>query len=204
MRRDRKISDAAYDLDVKNDPFVGEYIAARDLTSQDPPKYIHKLEELAYRGSILSILYVADAMRKGRVYERDLKGAEKWYSAAIDAGSVRGLHGLGLTYYNEKKYDQAIEKFQIAISRNYPPAMNSLAGMYFYGEGVARDLIAAKVLWKRGSLLGHFYSKRNYAWALMTGDYGALERPHGILLWMSAALTLLQIFMSDRYTDRMR
>jgi TPR repeat protein len=201
---DKRNIDDPYDRDVRSDPFLAEYETARDLVKQDPNMGVNRLEELSYKGSILSILYIADSMRTGWVYEQDLPGAEKWYAVAVEAGSVRGLHGLALAHKQQGRYEESLAELERAVELNYPPAMNSLAAMHFYGTGVPEDRDKARKIWRRGIKMGHFYSKKHLAWEYMRGKYGPLRIFEGLLLLMNAAIGVFIIANKSIYTDRLR
>ena len=129
-----------FDADASNDPFLVDYERARDLLqTADWRQGLQELEGLARRGSIMSILLVADAMRDGWKYDKDLPGAEAWYRVAAESGSARGLFGRGLTHLLMDRFSEAIQDLEATIARGYPPAFNALAGVYFRGDGVPVD-----------------------------------------------------------------
>ncbi|MDB5492720.1 MAG: hypothetical protein JWP86_57, partial [Phenylobacterium sp.] len=151
-----------YDSDARDDPFIAEYERARDsLHTSEWRRRLEELEQLAYRGSIMSILLVSDAMRDGWMYDQDLPGAEAWYRVAVESGSARGLFGLGLTHLLMGRFSEAVQDLEAAIARNYPPAYNALAGIYFRGDGVPVDRPRARHLWRKGAAMGHLPAKRN-------------------------------------------
>jgi tetratricopeptide (TPR) repeat protein len=75
----------------------------------------------------MATLYIADAMRLGTLYDEDLRGAERWYIAAAQAGSGRALTGLALTYLAMGRREEAIAELRKATRLPYPPAFNILA-----------------------------------------------------------------------------
>lgn len=194
-----------FDLDAGADPLLAEYERARDLLQgSDWPRGLKAMEALAYRGSIMSILLVADAMRSGWMYEQDLPGAEAWYRVAVESGSARGLFGLGLTHLLMHRFDDAIGELETAIARNYPPAYNALAGVYFRGDGVPADRRRALELWRKGASLGHLPAKKNLVLQSVWGRFGFSERVMGILKIVAVGLEIGKARATDRCTDRLR
>ena len=191
-----------YDRDVLTDSYLNEYEDSVALALAEPAVAIARMEALAFKGSIMAILYVADAMRTGWIYgEKYLERAEGWYQVAVNAGSVRALHNLGLTQRDRGDDGSAIANISAAISKNYPPAMNSMATMKFRGEVVAKDLEGARMLWKRASSLGHVPSSRNLAAAYSNGKFGWYRVPLGLIISVRAAI---QSANASLYSDRLR
>lgn len=194
-----------YDLDARNDPFLSEYERARGLVgTPDWRNGVQELERLAYGGSLMSMLLVADAMRSGWMYDQDLPGAEAWYRVAADSGSARGLFGLGVTYLLMDRFSEAIQNLESAIARDFPPALNALAGIYYRGDGVPVDRQRALDLWLRGASLGHLPSKRNLVQQSIRGRFGPWRLAVGILTLLPVAIELGTVRATNRYTDRLR
>jgi TPR repeat protein len=191
-----------YDRDARSDPFLSEYAEARALAFTEPEAAIKSMEALAFKGSIMAILYVADAMQTGWIYGTKYpERAEGWYRVAAEAGSSRALHELGLTQRDRGDFDAAVSSITSAISANYPPAINSMAIMKYRGLGVPRDREEARALWARAADLGHAPSSRNLAMAYLNRAFGWWRVPLGLLeLVRSTALYAV----SERYSDRRR
>lgn len=194
-----------YDADARDDLLFAEYERARDLLyGKDWRRGLQELESLANRGSVMSILLIADALRRGWKYARDLPNAEAWYQVAVERGSVRGRYGLGLTHIAMGRFDKAIEGLNAAIIRNYPPAYSVLAGIYFEGKGVPVDRKKALNLWRRGASLGHLPSKRNLAYQRLRGADGLVGRIKGFFTGLQWAIEMVGVQDRNRYTDRLR
>jgi len=193
------------DLDARNDQFLGEYERARELLQgSDWRLGLEEIERLAYRGSIMSILLVSDAMRSGWMYDQDLPGAETWYQVAVKLGSARGLFGLGLTRLMMHRFDQAIQDLEAAIGRGYAPAYNALAGIYFRGDGVPVDQGRALDLWRKGASFGHLPAKRNILQQSIHGRYGLWGMFTGLFTLLPVVLEIGIVRTTNRYTDRLR
>jgi tetratricopeptide (TPR) repeat protein len=180
-----------FDRDARSDPYLAEYKRVVDLlwTSEWRPA-LKELEGLARNGSIMSILLIADLIRAGRMYERDLPGAEEWYRIAVETGSARGHFGLGLTYRDMGRLEDAVRELEVAIARNFPPALNALAVMYFRGEAGLVDRPKALDLWRRGASLGHIPSKRNLVEQYVHGSYGLWRRILGNVAVLPVAIEI--------------
>jgi TPR repeat protein len=106
-----------YEPDDRFDPFIEEYRQLRSLISSEGTSAVPKMEALAYRGSVMAVVFIADQMRIGSFYDRDLPGAERWYRSAADSGSARALHGLGLTHWLMGGRSEAVEEFERAVAQ---------------------------------------------------------------------------------------
>lgn len=180
-------------VDGRNDPYFAEFAQARDLLlGPDWRDGLDALEALAHRGSLNSMLLVAGCMMKGWGYEQALPLAVAWYQAAVESGSTRGLHGLGLAHSRMEQYGEAIEALQAAVARSYPPAYDALAYMYAYGHGVPVDRKRALRLWREGYSLGHLMSKRGVILALARGYAGFRGRIEGWLNILPLAVEIMR------------
>lgn len=194
-----------YDIDARNDPFLREYEAARSLLrGSDWRKGLDDLEALAHRGSLMSMLLVADALRVGWGYDQELTEAETWYQAAVESGSARGLYGLGLAHRQMGQFSAAILDLEAAIAMDFPPAYDGLASMYFLGEGVPVDRQRALDLWNQGVALGHIGSKRSLLHHCLHGRYGFWRQVRAILNALPLAIEIVRLRNASGYTDRLR
>jgi TPR repeat protein len=193
-----------YDADARRDPYFAEYVTARELLATDWRKALKDMEALAHRGSIMSMLFVSDAMRDGYKYDQDLPCAERWYRVAVESGSVRGQAGLATTHVRMGRYAQAVEELESAIAKRYPPAMNSLAVMYFRGDSIPQDKAKALDLWCRGASLGHYHSKRHLIGQSLHGKFGFWKAIWAAWLFFPTVMDLAKIRFANRYSDRMR
>lgn len=196
--------DELYDVDARSDPYLDEYVKARDRIAAEGPWAVKEMEALAYGGSIMAILYVSDAMRAGTTYDQDLPGAERWYEVAVASGSIRGLTGLAATHLLMGKVEQAVTELDAAIQKNYPPAMNDLAGIYFRGDLGRRDKAKALALYQRGAALGHFPSKVNLVRLSLRGRFGFWRRWLVVHEIPGVVADHLKIQSTNPYTDRVR
>ena len=193
-----------YDQEQKTDPYFREYSDAVARLSTEWRQATLDLKELAYRGSMMSMLYIADVKMRGWKIPQDLPGAESWFEAACKSGSLRGRCGLALTHLLMGKFSRAIDELEEVVADGYPPAMNSLAGIYFRGDGVDVDKKKAYALWRRGASLGHFHSSRHLFQQSIRGQFGAAAFIRAPLVFLSAFFKVFPALASNSHSDRMR
>jgi TPR repeat protein len=102
------------------------------------------------------------------------------------------------------RFSEAIQDLEAAIARNYPPALNALAGIYFRGDGVPVDRRRALNLWRRGASLGHLPSKRNLVQQSLRGRLGPWRFVLGVIGLLPVATELSTVKATNRYPDRLR
>ncbi len=193
------------DSDAKGDPFITEYKLARDLMKgADWPRGLKELEGLAHEGSVMSILFIADAMREGTFYDKDLPNAEDWYRVAVEAGFVRGVFGLGITHLRMGRFAEAIQDLEAAGARSYAPAYNSLAAIYFHGDGVIVDRQRALDLWRKAASLGNIPAQRNLVHQFIRGRYGFRKRVEGWAKIFPLAFEIMKLEREAPDSDRLR
>lgn len=132
---------------------AGDLLCALESASYgDEPESVYAktfdaILALAEGGDVIAMYELACiyAYRWERV--QDNAKAEYWYKSAIDSGFWAAHLGLGKLYYDEKKYDEAFEKFNTVKNFTCEQADNYLADCYYYGRGVKKDIAAAKKLY---------------------------------------------------------
>ena len=144
---------------------------AHGLLESDSKQALMDLKALADRGSLMSMLYIANAYSKGKGTAVDMQQAESWYRRAMNAGSVLGSYELGRIHYERKDYSKAEESFNVGAGQNYAPSLHMLGLMFLSGAGVKKDLSKAKQLLENATALGHVFAKRNLGSLLMAGSY---------------------------------
>jgi TPR repeat protein len=170
-----------------NDLFLGEYLSAGKMLNQDRSQALRTIEALAYRGSPLSMLFVADAMRNGGDYEVDLEKPEGWYRHAASHGSGRAMYGIGLIHLTRRDMEKAVEAFEAAGERGCGAAMWVLGLLYRRGgAGIPPDIDKARALLARGASQGHVWSSRTMSVVLMSGRYGLWARLRGYATYLAA------------------
>lgn len=180
----KKRSASAWSPNWEDEPDLSLLRRAYDKLSVDPTGAIEDLRTLSDAGSVMSMLYIAGAYRT-KIIGTDVRDSIDWYVKAIKSGSVIATYSLAVLYRNIKMFDQSIYYANMGVEFGYPPSMYLLGVIYSNGEGVQKDILAAKELWERASKLGHLFSKRNLAFWLMGGRFGALQVIRGFAMWLS-------------------
>ena len=110
--------------------------------SYDMEKAVEAFQKSADGGNS-DALYWLGHMALYRIDADRWETAIDYYNMAVDAGSAKGLNGLGTLYYAgsgvEQDYDKAIELFTRAIDGGCYSAYVNLAELYANGKGVVQD-----------------------------------------------------------------
>lgn len=98
-------------------------------------------------GSTEALIHLAEMHYVGHgVKKNDLK-AIKYYEEAVARGSIDGLYGLGMIYYqsqSEIRYTKARHYFELAAARGHAESYNQLGQFYHNGRGVNIDYTKAR------------------------------------------------------------
>jgi TPR repeat protein len=199
------MSERAYDVyRWEDEPDLDELRRLGDMLATDPARALSGLKELAGRGSIMSMVYLADAYRRGTGTEIDLLQSRDWFERAAAAGSLLASYELGWIYWDAKDYGNAHRALSTGAAREYPPSLNLLATMYARGQGVPVDVKRARELLEVAVARGHVFAKGNLGRLLMRGHFGIWQIPRGILLNLSAVKDVLILVPRDRKSERLR
>ncbi|NOU22598.1 MAG: sel1 repeat family protein [Methyloglobulus sp.] len=174
------------------------------LQSEPNPEVIKLLEDLANRGSLMSMIYIAWAYEKGNGVVADENQVISWYRRAINSGSDLATYYLGHFYLKRKDYIQAKEVFNIGALKDYSPAMYCLGCMYLEGTGCEENQDEALKLFKKASMQGHVFAKRSLAGMYLSGKYGLANIVNGLFLFFSALKNSFIIQMKDPDSDLLR
>jgi TPR repeat protein len=169
-----------------NDPLLREYQSAGRTLKRDRSEGLREIGSLAARGSTLSMLFVADVLRRGDGYKVDLEKSQGWYGHAASLGSGRAMYGLGLVHLTRGNSGNAIDAFEAAGERGCGAALWALGLLYRQGgAGVSQDIDKARTLFERGASLGHVWSSRSLSILLMSGRYGLSGRMRGCATYLA-------------------
>jgi len=188
-----------------SDLHLREYLSAGKMLQRNRAEGFQAIESLAERGSVLSILFVADAIRKGDLYRLDLDKAEGWYKRAVALGSGRAMYGLGLVHLARRDLGAAIEALQAAGHRGCGAALWALGLLYRQGgEGMTSDIALARAYFERGASLGHVWASRSLALMLMTGQFGFWQRLRGYAKYLGGFIAAPLAIFGNRVDQVMR
>lgn len=70
-------------------------------------------------------------------------------------GDLDAMFELGGLYYNKQKYNDAFSLYKKAAEKGHPGAQNSLASMYYLGEGVSENITPALLWYNKAANQGY-------------------------------------------------
>lgn len=147
----------------KDDRQYERFKQAERNFADSPEAAVEVIKGLAYDGSQVSMVFLADLMFHGNYYDSDLDDAAGWYKAAAKAGLVHGTHGLGRVALRKRDYETAHLEFVRAAQEGFAPSMNMLGLMYLRGNGVSSDPSVARQYWEEGWRRHHVWSLHHLA-----------------------------------------
>jgi TPR repeat protein len=170
----------------------------------DPKSAGGELRALAELNSVKSMNALGQAYHLGIGVQPDFVEAERWFQKAASLESYRAQYFLGRLYLGKKEYQEAKTAFEEAANRGYAPAIHHLGRMYYFGQGVDRDLGYSQQLMERAAEAGSITAKSELAIALMQGSFGRRQVFRGLLLWLSGLVEAFQVALetglgSDRF-----
>jgi TPR repeat protein len=192
------------DMYWKNEPDMTQLRHAYSLRSTDPAQSLAELRALADRGSLASMVYLAEAYTKGLGTSVDLLQAEEWYKRAAQGGSVLASYHLGRSYLAKNDYLNAMKAFESGALAGYMPSTRQLGGLYLRGTGVERDLNKAREFFERASASGNVFAKRDLAYLLIRGHFGFLQILRGAGLFFTAIKDLTVVILTDPTRENLR
>jgi TPR repeat protein len=85
------------------------------------------------------------------------------------ADEAPALYESGLSFYNEKRFEEALVKFRAAASMGHGGAMNSIGFAFYFGDGVQKDIAEARRWFKTSAETGEPRALRNLAIVFRSG-----------------------------------
>lgn len=189
------------DIEWDSEPDMDGLCTAYALLATNGSAARSKLEELADRGSVASMWYLADAYTSGRFFSKDLEKAKTWYTRAEAIGWLPASYRLGKTYFLLNDYNSAFEAFSRGAAKNYVPAMCRLAMMYKDGLGTRKDINQCRNLLNIAASKGNLFAKRDLAGLYITGSLGVLMIPYGVSMLISLAFDLAKITITREFKN---
>jgi TPR repeat protein len=177
---------------------------AHGLLATDPQRAITKLTDLAERGSLMSMVYLAEACKSGAGTSVDAERAEEWYERAARGGSVLATYHLGRIYLNRMDFPRAEEAFRAGENKGYMPSAHQLGRMLAGGIGVPKNVNAGREHLERASRGGYVFAKRDLALLLLSGQFGVLAALRGAWLFMVSMKDLIVEIFTDPTRERLR
>jgi TPR repeat protein len=191
-------------IDWAREPNIEGLNRARDLLAVAPDRARLHLEALAKRGSIMAMIYLAEAYFRGTELPGDREKVDLWYGRATDAGSIQASCYQGWLKTIDGDFAKAVELYEIGVRANFTPSIYRLGRMYYSGLGVEKDLFRAMTLLERAAVLGHVYATRDIAWMMIYGKYGLLNIPCGLYLLLANLKFLIRVKMTNPNSEFLR
>jgi TPR repeat protein len=189
---------------LADEPDVDAFWDACDQLKIAPLEAIAKLEELAAKGSALSMLYIGDSYENGRGVERNVELGDQWYRKAADRGSVEAAHRLAFAYWHRHEYGKAIEELSKLSERGFTPAMFCLGSMYYVGKGVKPSVENAMKYWKMAEARGHLLAKQRLSKLFRSGEVGFIRRITGYIKLIMLIIPALRYHINYPKSDQLR
>ena len=180
---------------------IETYDAFQNEPSQ---RLIRVLEDLADRGSSLSMIYVAEAYENGAGVAVDSAKAVEWYRRAMDSGSNLASYYLGHLFLKKENYVRALEAFSVGALDSFPPSLYRAAKMHLDGLGCERDVGLALRFLEEASEKGHVFAKRALAAMCFRGEFVPRNLIRGISLLASAVKAILVLGITEPDSDLLR
>jgi uncharacterized protein len=188
----------------QDEPDLTELHHARGLMATDPAQAVAKLTDLAERGSLMSMVYLAEAYKNGTGVNVDIEKADDLYDRAAKGGSVLALYHVGRGYLDKGQFSKAQELFKISADKGYLPSVGQLGKMYVKGLGVPEDVITGREYLERASTAGYVFAKRDLAFLLMRGKFGYLARIRGAWLFLIGIKDVFVVIFTDPSREHLR
>jgi TPR repeat protein len=183
----------------ESEPDLAALERAHALLLASPAEGLEAMNALAERGSLMSLLYIAEAYRTGISGKPDPAQSADWYQRASNAGSAHASYMLGRMYLRTREYFNAKQWFEVGVRLDYTPAICMMGYMYAYGLGVRKDWDKARELLERASAHGHLHAKVFLASMLIRRRWGWLQVVRG--LWMACA-ALINVLVDGSNSPR--
>src|SRR5262245_44785590 len=181
-----------YDIRWENEPDIEEYRRLDALFKVDAERALAGFETLAKRGSIASMLYLAEEYRTGGPSRsKDLNKAKHWYAKADQEGLASASYMLGVVCTRLNEYDEAFAAFSRGATHDYLPAIYRLAMMHHDGLGTSQDIDRCRALLEIAASRGHLFAKRDLATLFIRGRFGLISVMRGISLLVSLLFSVI-------------
>lgn len=187
----------------RQEPDLDKLRAAYQRRQNDPVGAIAAFRELATRGSVKSLLYMAEMFRDGLGVEQNSNEAMKFFEQARKLGSLDGLLSLGMLYAEIGSIDKAEEVFKEGAKREYAPAMDRLAMIYLKERNDQNKAEAIELL-EGASRIGNIYAKRHLGALLIRSGPGVAARLRGVSLVAQAFREGIQQYIANPHSDLVR
>jgi TPR repeat protein len=166
-------------------------------------KVLEKLDVLADRGSMQSMVYIGVAYRDGYGVEKNQTLAESYFVRAFEAENDIADYYLAKLYMSQERYQELFKVLSTSAKYKFAPTLNCLGHMYLNGYGVDRDIYQSRELFEEASKLGNIWGSRNLGRVYMSGKFGIFKKFYGYYLMWAAILRGAIIYSKNNSDERM-
>ena len=153
----------------------------------------------------MSMVYLGYAYRVLNRGPSDILESKRWYDKAAEVGALRAQFGLGRWYLKKGYFTEAQQAFEIAAKGDFVPAIHYLGRIYFFGQGVPKDIAKATSLLERAVADGSIYARRILGRIFIQNSEHLLNKARGFWLIGSGAVLLIWVMMVEGFaSDRLR
>ncbi|MHB8884743.1 MAG: SEL1-like repeat protein [Methylovirgula sp.] len=154
---------------MAREPDIKRLGDAYGFLSTNRLRAISELEHLANEGSVMSMLYLAQAYQNEPNF--DPKKIQDWYRSAYERGSATGLSGLGAHFHQFGNHTEAEKIYKEGVSKNDGVSMYWLASLYVEDNRYDKSS-EIKDLLEKSAALGLIRAKKDLSLSLIKGHYG--------------------------------
>lgn len=168
---------------------------AQALLTANRSQGIAALEELANNGSVLSMIYLAEAYFSGP--NIDVVKAECWFRSAYKHGCSRAMYGLGMIKWRAGYLRQAEIYFSEGASQNDPLSMYWLAYLLISDSKYGERFLEAEEFLNKSAALGSLKAKIVLGKFYVRGKYDLRKIPRGLSLLSSGLIEAFRVALRD-------
>lgn len=178
---------------------------ALQLIEHDNSAGLEEIQNLAERGSVLSMMYLGHALYSGRYgLQKDMKQGELWLKKAADLGSIEACYGLAKRLQEAGRGEDSIKFFRQAAERGYPPAMFLMGLFYYEGRNVEKNLEVARSYFQRAQDAGHVWSAMWVARLLSRHSRNSISWIRSLLIRIRTAIRMADLRRNYPSSDKLR
>jgi TPR repeat protein len=156
--------------------------AVGKLLLQNPAQALSKLQDLADRGSVLSLIGLGYLFENGLSVQFDLSKAEEYYRRAFEKGSNIAAIRLVRMSVRAENYDEAEKILLVSAARNDPQSMYWLGKLYLRPATINEKLQPAVDWLQQAYSRGHQVAGVTLGGVLVKGYFGFWNIFRGV--WM--------------------
>jgi Sel1 repeat len=162
------------------------------------------LTKLANRGSETAMLNLGWLYKNGLGVKLDSEHAGEWFKKAAERESSDAQYYFGRHLVSLGDQSGGLVHLNNSVSKGYLPAIYEVGIMLIDlpDNGGNRD--RGWNLLRDAARQGHVFAKRKLASAMMRGEFGLVEVPKGVWLFVSGLASTIRTGLSDPLSDKLR